>query len=77
MPRRAKFAVAAEDWLRKHAPSGTVTTADFWTGISKTNPELTTPSETRKTPKATCMRDVRKDGAFEVGGGRIGLRKTG
>jgi hypothetical protein len=74
MPRRAKFAAVAEAWLRQNAPSGSVSTAEFWAGLSKANPELTTPSETRKTPKATCMRDVRKDGAFEIGGGRISLR---
>jgi hypothetical protein len=77
MPRRAKFAVAAEEWMRKHAPSGTVSSGDLWAGLSKANPELTTPSETRKTPKATCMRDIRKDGAFDVGGGRVGLCKSG
>ncbi len=73
MKRRAKFAVAAETWLRKHSPTGSVETNALWSGLEKSNPELTTPSETRKTPRATCMRDLRKDPAFAVGGGRIGL----
>jgi len=77
VPRRSRFATVAEEWLRAHAPDRTITTAEFWAGLESANPELTTPSERRKTPKATCMRDIRNDGAFEVGGGRVGLRKTG
>jgi hypothetical protein len=75
MRRRAKFALAAEEWLGKHAPSSSVSTSDLWLGLSKTHPELTSPSETRKTPKATCMRDLRKDGSFVVGGGKVSLVK--
>jgi hypothetical protein len=75
MPKRAKFAIAAEEWMSKHAADKAITTKAFWEGLSKAYPELTTPSEKRKTPKATCMRDLRKDGAFEVGDGRISLRK--
>jgi hypothetical protein len=75
MPRRAKFAIAAEEWLRKNAVEKAITTKEFWEGLSKAYPDLTTASEARKTPKATCMRDLRKDGAFEVGGGTIALRK--
>ncbi len=43
-------------------------------GLSQSHPELTTPSERRKTPRATCMRDLRKDPAFAVGDGMIGLK---
>ncbi len=74
MPRRSKFATAAEEWLRKHAQGKAVSTKEFWDGLSKELPELTTSSEERKTPKATCMRDLRKDPAFELGAGRIALR---
>lgn len=76
MPRRAKFAEAAEAWFNKHAAHKTITTREFWEGLSRDYPDLTTPSEGRKTPKATCMRDVRKDGAFEVGNGKIALKRT-
>ena len=74
--RRAKFAIAAEEWLRKNSPRNAVTTKQFWEGLSKAYPLLTTPSETRKTPKATCMRDLRKDGAFAVGDGMIALSSS-
>ena len=74
--RRAKFASAAEEWLRAHAANHPVTTQEFWDGLCRERPDLTTPSERRKTPRATCMRDVRKDAAFEVGNGHIALRKT-
>lgn len=69
--RRAKFAVAAEEWFRRHVPSGSISTKAFWAGFSQAYPGLTTPSESRKTPKATCMRDLRKDAAFSVAGGMI------
>jgi hypothetical protein len=75
MPRRSRFAEPAETWLRKHAAGKPVSTKEFWDGLSKEHPALTTPSEGRKTPKATCMRDLRKDPAFELGDGRIRLRK--
>ncbi len=74
MARRAKFAVAAEEWLRQYRPSGSISTKDFWRGLSESYPDLTTPSESRKTPLATCMRDLRKDGAFTVGSGTLALK---
>jgi len=43
--------------------------------LCKSRPDLTTPSEGRKTPKATCMRDVRNDPAFEVSGGKVTFRE--
>lgn len=75
MPRRSRFAEPAEAWLRKHAADTAVSTKVFWEGLSEDRPDLTTPSEGRKTPKATCMRDLRNDPAFELGQGRIALRK--
>ena len=75
MPRRSRFAEPAETWLRKHANGKAVSTKEFWDGLSQARPDLTSPSERRKTPKATCMRDLRIDPAFELGEGRIALRK--
>lgn len=72
--RRSRFAAPAEEWLRKHALGKAVSTREFWEGLSKARPDLTTPSAGRKTPKATCMRDLRKDPAFVLGAGIISLR---
>lgn len=74
MPRRSRFAGPAEDWLLRNAAGKSVSTRDFWEGLSKEHPDLTTPTEERKTPKATCMRDLRQDPTFLVGDGRISLR---
>ncbi len=74
MPRRSRFAKPAENWLRKYAAGKPVSTKKFWEGLSGEHPDLTTPSEGRKTPKATCMRDLRKDPAFELGGGTLSLK---
>ena len=73
--RRSRFAIPAEEWLKKHAAGKAVSTKEFWEGLSKAHADLTTPTENRKTPKASAMRDLRKDPAFEVGEGRIALRK--
>lgn len=74
MSRRAKFAIIAEEWLHRHSPSAAISTAEFWRGLCDAYPEMTAPSETRKTPRATCMRDVRKDPAFKVSDGKIALK---
>lgn len=74
MPRRSKFADAAESWMKRHAPNGGVSTDELWNGLSLEAPELTTPSPKRKTPRTTCMRDLRKDGRFEVGERKVRLR---
>lgn len=75
MPRRSRFAAPAEEWLSKHSRGEPVSTKSFWEGLSREHPELTTPSEKRKTPKATCMRDLRADTDFEIGAGKIRLSK--
>lgn len=72
--RRSKFATAAEEWIRRHAKGRSLTTAELWEGLCKAAPELTTPSERRKTPKATFLRDIRYDPAFEMIGGEVRLR---
>ncbi len=74
MARRSRFAAPAEEWLRTHSPGKAVPTRVFWEGLSKARPDLTSPSEGRKTPKATCMRDLRNDKAFELGAGMISLK---
>jgi hypothetical protein len=69
--RATKFATAAEEWFKKVAPADTVTTAALWEGLCETRPDLTTPTERRKTPKATCMRDLRQAPGFTVADGRV------
>ena len=39
----------------KTADGKALTTKRFWDGLSATYPDITTPSETRKTPRSTCM----------------------
>lgn len=73
MPRRSRFAEAAETWLRTNASGKTVSTDELWIGLCRSNPELTTPTERRKTPRTTCMRDLRKDGRFQVGERKVRL----
>ena len=73
--RRSKFARAAEEWLRKHAPDRMVATDEFWAGMCATYPELTAASEQRKTPRWSCMRDLRCDPAFRVARGKISLQR--
>jgi hypothetical protein len=75
MSRRSRFAGPAEAWLRRNGGEGGVPTRDFWNGLCEDYPELTTPTSTRKTPKATCMRDLRYDPAFELGQGKIRLKQ--
>jgi hypothetical protein len=75
MPRRSRFAAAAEDWLRAHADSKEVSTEELWRGLEKQRPDLTNPTAERKTPRTTCMRDLRKDSAFIVGDRKVSLRK--
>lgn len=72
MPRRSKFAIAAEEWLILNG-AGPVTTKELWEGLRRDRPDLTTPSQSRRTPRATCMRDLRCDQHFEVKGGRVEL----
>lgn len=72
--RRSRFAVAAEAWLKANSPTRSVTTEELWSGLCDANPLLTAASEGRKTPRTTCMRDLRNDGAFEVGGRKVRLK---
>lgn len=67
-----KFGSAAFTWMKQHKKAD-VSTNELWQGLCETNPELTTASEMRKTPRTTCMRDLRKDGRFVVGNRRVSL----
>jgi hypothetical protein len=73
LSRRSKFATAAEEWLQRNAKGKTVTTDDLWQGLISQHPELTTSTEQRKTPRTTCMRDLRKDPGFVVGDRKVRL----
>lgn len=73
MARRSRFAKAAEDWIRSQGPQREYSSHELWDGLCASVPDLTRPSESRKTPRATCMRDLRKDPLFEVQRGRIRL----
>lgn len=73
MARRSRFAAAAEEWLRKHARNKAVTTDELWAGLSSTHPDLTSVTPERKTPRTTCMRDLRKDAAFIIGNRKVQL----
>jgi hypothetical protein len=73
MARRSKFATAAHDWLQHNAKGKTVTTDELWDGLTKQHPDLTAATEQRKTPRTTCMRDLRKDAAFEIGDRKVKL----
>lgn len=63
MPKSSRFADAVYEWLKSHAPNKAVPTNELWQALEKTHPELTTATEKRKTPRTTCMRDLRVDKA--------------
>ncbi len=74
MRRRSRFIEPAKEWLSKHNGREPITLRDFWQGLSLNYPELTQPSEGRKTPRATCMRDLRYSSDFEVIKGTIRIK---
>lgn len=69
----SKFSDAAYAWMQKQKKPE-VSSDELWEGLSKSNPDLTTPSEKRKTPRTTCMRDLRKDDRFYVGDRRVAIK---
>ncbi len=75
-PRRRPFVIIAEAYLRQHAPNKTITTNDFWRGLSAEHPELCSITPNRKTPRQSCLRDLRSDPAFQVGDRKIALAKS-
>jgi hypothetical protein len=73
MARRSKFAAAAEEWFRNEDLTS-ASASELWSGLSRSRPDITAASDSRKTPRATCMRDLRKDPQFDVAAGKISLR---
>jgi hypothetical protein len=73
----SRLADAAFDWLRQHGNPSGVSSDDLWAGMEAAYPELTAVTPTRRTPRTTLMRDLRKDRAqrFVVGGRRVSLRQ--
>ncbi len=68
----SKFGSAAYEWMKKHKKHD-VSTEELWKGLCEAHSELTAVTETRKTPRTTCMRDIRKDDRFIVGNRRVAL----
>jgi len=73
MGRRSRFAAAAESWIRKQGTLRAYSSAELWAGLCAEHAELTTPTSDRKTPRATCMRDLRADRRFSVSQGVVRL----
>ncbi len=69
----SRYADAAYTWLLQRAKTREVTTEELWRGLKSCRPDLTTTSETRKTPRTTLMRDLRKDveKRFVIGNRRV------
>ena len=69
------FADLAHKWLCEHAPDKKLSSKEFWAGMCATDPEMTTPTEKRKTPYNTLIRDMRQDSKrrFLVVGGFVSL----
>lgn len=68
----SRFGDAAFSWMRSKKLK-IVTSNELWAGLCAAHPELTQKSATRKTPRTTCMRDLRKDARFIVGKGQISI----
>ena len=68
-----KFGAAAHAWMKRTGKTK-VTTEELWRGLCESNPDLTAKTEHRKTPRTTCMRDLRKDDRFVVGNRIVQLR---
>ena len=72
----SRFVGPAEKWLRANARGRAVSTKVFWRGLQESDPELTKATPERKTPRTTCMRDLRNDSRFVVANGMIALRRS-
>jgi len=69
-----RFADAAFAWMTGTKQKD-VSSNELWAGLQEARPDLTAKSDGRKTPRTTLMRDLRKDGRFEVGNRRVALVK--
>jgi hypothetical protein len=68
----SKFSEAAFALMKRRAVTS-ISSGDLWRGLCESEPELTVVTPTRKTPRTTAMRDLRKDRRFVIGGGTISL----
>jgi hypothetical protein len=69
----SKLSDAAFAWMQRNQRL-TVSSDELWNALRATRPDLTDTTPTRKTPRTTCMRDLRKDSRFAVGKGQINLK---
>jgi hypothetical protein len=69
----SKMSEAAFAWMEKYHHRD-VSSDELWRGLQAERPDLATKTPARKTPRTTCMRDLRKDTRFVVAGGRVMLR---
>jgi hypothetical protein len=75
----SKFSDAAFALMKRRAVTS-ISSDDLWRGLRESEPELTAVTPTRKTPRTTAMRDIRKDVRFSSKRGTIKLldaRDTG
>lgn len=63
MPRGSRFADAAHAWMARFARGRAISTHELWKGLQSEYPDLTKVTAQRKTPRTTCMRDLRTDKA--------------
>lgn len=68
------YSDAARDLMRAKKQLE-ISSRDLWSALEAERPELTTKTPTRKTPRRTAMRDIRKDQRFEWRAGMIVLKK--
>jgi hypothetical protein len=68
----SKFGDAVFVWMTR-ANKRAATSKEIWDELGRSRPELVVVSGTRKTPRTTMMRDLRKDSRFVVGGGTVAL----
>lgn len=69
----SRYSDAVFELLRdKHVRE--VSSKDLWHLLSAARPDLTAATANRKTPRATVMRDLRKDARFTVARGNIAIR---
>jgi len=68
----SRFSDAAFGWMQKERLA-VVSSTDLWNGLRTSHPLLTEATPARKTPRATCMRDIRNDVRFSVARGTVSL----
>lgn len=67
----SRFSDVAFEIVSKHR--GAISSADLWRAMQSLAPDATEKTPTRKTPRTTAMRDIRKDRRFVVSRGTISL----